>query len=375
MIRIRTIAFALTALLAAGFAVTAQAQEDDADIVVRLNQLQNQIRQLTGSIEQLQFRNQQLEQQLKRMQDDTEFRFQELSGKGGARPAQQARPGQIQQPPQAAANPPPAAPLPPPQQQQGGRGDGRGDAFDPGANPGAPGAPRTLGAPGRRSDVAQPTGAVASAVASNDAIGTQITGQERQPGGYQDNRGSAPLDLSGGGGGYGQRQPQGYPPQQQSYPPQQQQGYQQPQAYPQNNTVVASAPPPPPAPATPRDEYNAAYSFIQRKDYAGAEENLRGFIARHPKDRLAGDAQFWLGESLFQRKNYREASEAFVVMSKKYDKSAKAPEALLRLGQSLAALNEKELSCATFSEVERKYPKASKSVKDTIDREQKRGHC
>lgn len=368
---LRNSAFALTAILAAGFVTAARAQEDDSDIVVRLNQLQNQMRQLTGSIEQLQFRNQQLEQQVKRMQDDTDYRFQELSGKGGARPAQQARPGQIQQPPQAAVNPPPAAPLPPPQQQQGG---GRGDAFDPAANPGAPGVPRQLGT-GRRSDVAPPNGAVAS----NDAIGTQIAGQERQPGGYQDNRG-APLDLSngGGGGGYGQ-QPQGYQQQgyqqQQGYPPQQQ-GYQQPQlAYPQNNTVVASAPPPPPAPATPRDEYNAAYSFIQRKDYAGAEQNLRSFIERHPKDRLAGDAQFWLGESLFQRKNYREASEAFVAMSKKYDKSAKAPEALLRLGQSLAALNEKDLSCATFGEVERKYPKASKSVKDTVEREQKRGHC
>ena len=46
-----------------------------------------QIRQLTGAIEQLQFRNQQLEQHVRRMQEDAEYRFQELGSKGAARPA------------------------------------------------------------------------------------------------------------------------------------------------------------------------------------------------------------------------------------------------------------------------------------------------
>ncbi len=46
------------------------------------NRLEGQIRQLTGAVEQLTFRNQQLEQQLQRQQQDTEFRFEELSGKG-----------------------------------------------------------------------------------------------------------------------------------------------------------------------------------------------------------------------------------------------------------------------------------------------------
>ena len=54
---------------------------------------------------------------------------------------------------------------------------------------------------------------------------------------------------------------------------------------------------------------------------------------------------------------------------------AKAPDALLRLGQSLAALKQKEMACATFAEVSRKYPKASTSVKQGVEREQKRVHC
>ena len=78
---------------------------------------------------------------------------------------------------------------------------------------------------------------------------------------------------------------------------------------------------------------------------------------------------------MFQRQAYREAADAFLAMSKKYESSTKAPDALLRLGQSLAALNEKELACATFGEVVRKFPRASANVKQTVEREQKRGHC
>ena len=48
--------------------------------------MEGALRQLTGTIEQLQYRNQQLEMQLKRMQDDTEYRFQQMGGKGGSAP-------------------------------------------------------------------------------------------------------------------------------------------------------------------------------------------------------------------------------------------------------------------------------------------------
>src|SRR5581483_12314189 len=40
------------------------AQADAAELVVRIDRLENQIRQLTGAVEQLQYRNQQLEQAL-----------------------------------------------------------------------------------------------------------------------------------------------------------------------------------------------------------------------------------------------------------------------------------------------------------------------
>ena len=66
-------ALLFVALLACALgADAARAQESDADLVTRINRLEAVIRQLTGNIEQLQYRNQQLEQQLQRLQADVQ---------------------------------------------------------------------------------------------------------------------------------------------------------------------------------------------------------------------------------------------------------------------------------------------------------------
>jgi tol-pal system protein YbgF len=127
--------------------------------------------------------------------------------------------------------------------------------------------------------------------------------------------------------------------------------------------------------ATPRDEYDLAYGYVLRKDYALAEEGFRAFLKKYPSERLVPEANFWLGETLFQRQRYRDAAEFFLTVSTKYESSVKGPDALLRLGESLAALGEKEAACATLNELGRKFPRAGANVKQTAEREQKRAGC
>jgi len=150
-------------------------------------------------------------------------------------------------------------------------------------------------------------------------------------------------------------------------------------ASPQTMPPQTMPPPAAVATATPtqsaRDEFDLGYGYVQRKDYALAEEALRGFVKKYPNDRLVADAQYWLGESLFQRHRFRDAAESFLTVTTKYDTATRAPDALLRLGQSLAALKEKEAACAAFGEVTRKYPRASNGVKQGVDREQKKIGC
>jgi tol-pal system protein YbgF len=142
-----------------------------------------------------------------------------------------------------------------------------------------------------------------------------------------------------------------------------------------NVSATGAALPTAPPSNVPKDYYDLAYGYVLRKDYAFAEDAFQTFLKKYPSDKLVPDAQFWLGESLFQRQRYDAAAEQFLAISTKHSAHGKAPDALLRLGQSLAALNQKEMACATLAEVGRKYPRASNTVKQGVEREQKRARC
>jgi len=279
----------------------ANPQSDPAELTVRIDRLEAQIRQLTGTIEQLQFRNQQLEAHIRRIEG-------------------------------------PNAPVPPTPPGPGRRSD----VFDPNQNPNAPGAPKSLGT--------LPAGQHAELPPPEQPVGVP---DGRMPG--------APLDLS--------TLATAVPPS--SQPPQQ---------------PGADLPPPPPrvlsatgavspASETAKGYFDLAYGYVLRKDYVFAEEAFKTFLSKYPKDALVPDAQFWLGESMFQRQRYDTAAEHFLAAATKHPGYAKAPDSLLRLAQSLAAINQKEMACATLAEVGRKYPRASNTVKQGVEREQKRVRC
>lgn len=261
-----------------------------SELILRMDRLESTVRQLTGQVEQLQYRIQQMEA-------------------GGARP-----PGGASAPAAAPAQPPTAnrapvsvpasAPLPPPgaPPAAGGR---RSDAFDPNAVPDAPGVPQPLGSPS----------------SSSAGLG-------------------APTDIAPGSPA-------------------------------RPGSQVAALPPS----NTPKDMFDVGYSYIQRQDYAAADQTFRQFLQTYPNDRLVPEATYFLGESLFQRQNYKDAAENFLQVSTKFPNAPRAPEALLRLGQSLSALNEREAACATLGEVDRKYPRASSAVRQAVEREQKRAGC
>lgn len=113
--------FSLSTLGLALLAGAPALAQDSADMFVRVQRMEQQVRQLSGQIEQLQHQNRQLEDELQRFRKDTDLRFEDMGGGKGASGA--------------AANP--AAPR--------AAGTRRNDAFDPAGNPAAAGAPRALG--------------------------------------------------------------------------------------------------------------------------------------------------------------------------------------------------------------------------------------
>jgi len=219
--------------------IAAAQRGDTVYVEDRLNQLQQTITMLTGQVEQLQYRNQQLQQQLEKMQADHDFRLEQIEkGRGGAPRPPSPAPSPAPAPPQAHAAAPPAA---------GG------------------------------------------------AQGEQL--------------------------------------------------------------------------------YHDAFKLLQDGDYAGAERAFKNFVQRNPNHALAGNAQYWLGETYYARRDYQNAMVSFAEGYKVYKASPKGPDNLLKLGITLAVLNKKQEACAVFSRFNQDYPRATDLQKRRVDQERQKNGC
>ncbi len=268
-------AAAVAATLASASAQSGAAGPSALDTQLRMNALEDQMRQLTGHIEELNNTVAQLKQQLDLQKSDTDLRFNQLQG-GGAPAAQTP----------AAQTPAPAPGLEGPPQPKPSQGAG-----DPSQSPTRSGNLGTL-------------------AAGQPAPGTQ---------------------TAAAGGGL----PAGYP----------------------------------------QDKYNYALGLLTQANYPAAEQAMRSFVERYPKDPLAGNAQYWLGETFYVRKDYSNAATAFAQGYEKYPKGGKASDDLLKLGMSLTALNQKPDACKAYARLEHDFPSPAQSIKDRVAEEKRRASC
>jgi len=114
-------------------------------------------------------------------------------------------------------------------------------------------------------------------------------------------------------------------------------------AQPQSNPVQPATPAPTPTPAQPSPQpetpsvdpqklYDAALSDIRGERYTLAESRFLSFLMQFPKHDLAGNAQYWLGESVYGQGKYELAIKEFEKVLTKYPKSNKVPAAMLKIG-------------------------------------------
>jgi tol-pal system protein YbgF len=125
----------------------------------------------------------------------------------------------------------------------------------------------------------------------------------------------------------------------------------------------------------PQQLYERAYGYLLQKNYATAESNFESFLKRHPTHQLAGNAQYWLGETFYVRGQYRPAAAAFLKGYQDYAKSQKAPESLLKLAMSLHRLGQKDAACSSFAELATKYPAPPSHIRTLAQNERQRSGC
>jgi tol-pal system protein YbgF len=276
-----------------------------AELVLRVNQLEEELRQANGRIEELENVEHRLETELQKFRQDVEYRFGDRSE--GAPPAPD-----VAEAPQSPGEP--AAPARPRKSS---------DAFDPDADPNAPGAPRPLGT--------TPPSAPLVREAPGAAAGQPLE------------LGKAPAPESSKG-----------------------------PAPPSGPTIVGSGVA---MLDQPREQFNAALQAFQAGQYPEAEAGFKAFLAANPSHRMSADAIFYIGETYLQRSRPREAAEQYLKVTTDYSKSSRAPESMVRLGQTLAALGNNEQACATLTEFGKRYPAASASVKKLAEHESAKDHC
>jgi tol-pal system protein YbgF len=125
---------------------------------------------------------------------------------------------------------------------------------------------------------------------------------------------------------------------------------------------------------SPESLYESSNESLLRRQFGEAEAGFSNFLQKYPDHGLAGSAQYWLGETFYAQGDFKRAAANFLQGYKKYPKSRRAPDSLLKLGISLNRLGQGEQACAAYAAVSAEYPKAVDARK-RAQAESKRAGC
>jgi tol-pal system protein YbgF len=114
---------------------------------------------------------------------------------------------------------------------------------------------------------------------------------------------------------------------------------------------------------SPSVTYQSAYRDYQKGNYDLAIAGFQEFITKYPQSDLAGNAAYWVGESLYSQKKFRESILQFDRVVNDYPRSEKVPSALLKKGYAYINLGEKAQGIVQLQYVVHEHPKSSEAAK------------
>lgn len=130
-----------------------------------------------------------------------------------------------------------------------------------------------------------------------------------------------------------------------------------------------------PKPVTARDKYNDAFSDLSSGNFDAATLKFEKFVGEFPKDSFSGLALFWLGEIYSTKGDYERAAKRYLSSYKDFPKGQRAPDSLLKLASTLGRLDKKKEACTTLSKLEKEFPKAGQNIKTAAEQEKKKLAC
>ncbi|EFL88730.1 tetratricopeptide repeat protein [Ahrensia sp. R2A130] len=127
--------------------------------------------------------------------------------------------------------------------------------------------------------------------------------------------------------------------------------------------------------ATPDEVLAAGREQLDGRNYPDAQKALAAHILAWPDDPRSGEAYHYLGQAMFWQRDYYQAAEMHLKAHNDYPQAPTAADNLLGLGLSLAGLNQREVACATYAEVLKQYPDAKNRLGDRVKDEQAAAKC
>jgi tol-pal system protein YbgF len=111
--------------------------------------------------------------------------------------------------------------------------------------------------------------------------------------------------------------------------------------------------------------YDEAHIALKEKRIGEARRMFERFIKEYPKESLASNSYFWIGESYYSEKKYEDAILAYEDFLKKYPNHDKARGAMLKQGYAFIELggNKNKLAGKDILEnLIEKYPKSKEAA-------------
>jgi len=114
-------------------------------------------------------------------------------------------------------------------------------------------------------------------------------------------------------------------------------------------------------PNEPKAFLKYAEEVLAQKDIEEAQALFNEFLRRWPKDSVAGEVHFKLGETYFERKHWREALYEYAKIIQEFPKTASAPLTYLRSSECFKQLKRMPESKLALEELIRVHPRSAEA--------------
>ena len=129
------------------------------------------------------------------------------------------------------------------------------------------------------------------------------------------------------------------------------------------NKKIADLPTQKPAPPSPDTLYMKGLETFKTGDMAAARDVFSKFLEQYPKNDLAANAYYWIGETYYSEKNYDQAILSFQEVIKNYPQKDKVPAAMLKQAMSFKAIKDTKSARYVLKKLMESNPKSDEAKK------------